>query len=65
MKKNSFLLFSSLTVEQVQRVLRDGPAAVQRLGREGARQGLVEPDVADEAARGGVEDEAGRARGVV
>lgn len=64
-KKNAFLPLSFLTMEQMQRVLRDGPAAVQRLRREGACQGLIEPDVADEPSGGGVEHEASRARGSV
>ena len=54
-----------LTVQQVQRVLRHGASTVQRLRREGPGQGVVEPDVADQAAGGGVEDEAGGAGSVV
>lgn len=56
---------NSLTVQQVQRVLRHGASTVQRLRREGPGQGVVEPDVADEPPRGRVEDEARGAGGVV
>lgn len=52
-------------MKQVQRVLGHGTAAVQRLRAEGPGEGVVEPDVADQAAGGGVEDEAGGAGSVV
>ena len=61
-KKN---VFYSLTVKQVQRVLGHGPAAVQGLRAERPGKSVVEPDVADQPAGGGVEDEAGGAGGVV
>jgi len=64
-EKKKKLEKNSLTVQQVQRVLRHGASTVQRLRREGPGQGVVEPDVADEPPRGRVEDEARGAGGVV
>lgn len=64
-RKFGFKTSVSLTVKQVQRVLGHGTAAVQRLRAEGPGEGVIEPDVADQAAGGGVEDEAGGAGGGV
>ena len=63
-RENYFFLLKR-TVQQVQRVLRHGPAAVQRLRGKGTREGVFEPDVADEPSGGRVEDEAGGAGSVV